>query len=83
MKTDKRIKGHIALSMLAYNITLKLKSYTNLVNIDFKSTIRKLSSVKTTINTINKAIKFETIATVGDSLQTLFAIMKLKFPTKI
>ena len=83
LKTDKRIKGHIALSMLAYNITLKLKSYTNLVDIDFKSTIRKLSSVKTTINTINQAIKFETIATVGDSLQTLFAIMKLKFPTKI
>ncbi len=39
LKTDKRIKGHIALSMLAYNITLKLKSYTNEAKLDFKSDI--------------------------------------------
>jgi len=83
LKTDKRIKGHIALSMLAYNITLKLKSYTNEVKLDFKSTIRKLSTVKTTINSINNAIKFETIPTVCENLQTLFLKMNLKLPTKI
>ena len=83
LKTDKRIKGHIALSMLAYNITLKLKSYTSEANLDFKSTIRKLSTVQTTINTINRAIKFETIAKVDESLQTLFSKMNLKFPTRI
>ncbi len=83
LKTDKRIKGHIALSMLAYNITLKLKSYTNEAKLDFKSTIRKLSTVQTTLNTINSAIKFETIPTVCKNLQTLFLKMNIKFPTKI
>ena len=83
LKTDKRIKGHIALSMLAYNITLKLKSYTNEAKLDFKSTIRKLSTVQTTLNTINSAIKFETIPTVCENLQSLFLKMNIKFPTKI
>jgi len=83
LKTDKRIKGHIALSMLAYNITLKLKSYTQQIDLDFKSTIRQLSNVKTIINDINIAIKFETIPKVNDNLQKLFTHMKLKFPTKI
>jgi len=83
LKTDKRIKGHIALSMLAYNITLKLKSYTQQIDIDFKSAIRQLSNVKTIINDINIAIKFETIPKVNDNLQKLFTHMKLKFPTKI
>ncbi len=83
LKTDKRIKGHIALSMLAYNITLKLKSYTSEAKLDFKSTIRKLSTVQTTLNTINSAIKFETIPTVCENLQTLFLKMNIKFPTKI
>jgi transposase len=83
LKTDKRIKGHIALSMLAYNITLKLKSYTNEAKLDFKSIIRKLSTVKTVINTINSAIKFETIPTVCENLQSLFLKMNIKFPTKI
>ena len=83
LKTDKRIKGHVALSMLAYNITLKLKSYTNEAKLDFKSTIRKLSTVQTTLNTINSAIKFETIPTVCENLQRLFLKMNIKFPTKI
>ena len=69
--------------MLAYNITLKLKSYTNEAKLDFKSTIRKLSTVQTTINTINSAIKFETIPTVCENLQSLFLKMNIKFPTKI
>jgi len=83
LKTDKRIIGHIALSMIAYNITLKLKEYTKLTDLDFKSTIRKLSSVKTILNTINIAIKFETIPEVCDNLKTLFTKMNLKLPTKI
>ena len=83
LKTDKRIKGHVALSMQAYNITLKLKEFTKLSELDFKSTIRELSTVKTVINKINIAIEFETIPTVNDNLKTLFAKMNLKFPTKI
>lgn len=83
LKTDKRIKGHVALSMHAYNITLKLKEFTKLSELDFKSTIRELSAVKTVINTINRAIEFETIPQVNDNLKRLFTQMKLKFPTKI
>ena len=83
LKTDKRIKGHVALSMLAYNITLKLKSYTNQAKLNFKDTIRKLSTVKTVINTINSAIKFETIPFICEDLIKLFDQMKFKLPTKI
>ena len=83
IKTDKRIKGHIALSMHAYNISLKLKSYTKLADLDFKSTIRELSLVKTTKNIINRAISFETIAGVNENLTKLFNQMKFKLPTKI
>ncbi|MDQ7067982.1 MAG: transposase [Sulfurimonas sp.] len=83
LKTDERIQGHIALSMHAYNITLKLKGFTKESELDFKSTIRELSTVKTVVNRINQAIKFETIPTVSDTLKTLFTNMKLKFPTKI
>jgi len=83
LKTDKRIKGHIALSMLSYNIVLKLRGYIKLSNLDFKSTIRELTSIKTVKNRINRAIVFETIPTVGDNLKTLFEQMKFKLPTKI
>ena len=50
---------------------------------NFMVVLRKLAAVQTTINTINKAIKFETIAKVCENLQTLFSKMNLKFPTKI
>lgn len=83
LKTDKRIKGHIALSMLSYNIVLKLRSYIKLSNLDFKSTIRQLASVKTVKNRINSAIVFETIPDVGDNLKTLFKQMNFKLPSKI
>ena len=83
LKTDKRIKGHVALSMHAYNITLKLKDFTKINQLDFKSTLRELSIIKTVVNTINKSITFETIPVVNDKLKALFTNMKLKFPTKI
>lgn len=83
LKSDKRIIGHIALSMIAYNITLKLKTYIDQAGLDFKSTIRQLSSVKTVKNTIGDAISFETIPSVGDNLRRLFEAMGMKFPTKI
>jgi len=83
IKTDKRIKGHIALSMLSYNITLKLKEYTNKVDLDFKSTARQLYTIKTVLNKINNAISFETIPNVSDNLKILFTKMKLKLPTKL
>ncbi len=83
LKTDKRIKGHVALSMLAYNIVLKLREYTKLSNLDFKSTIRQLTSIKTVINKINSEISFETIPSVGDDLKVLFKQMKFRLPVKI
>ena len=83
LKSDKRIIGHVALSMLSYNIILKLKGYIDLANLDFNSTIRELEIVKTTRNIINMAIKFDTIAGVNDRLLNLFKIMKFKIPTKL
>ena len=83
LKTDDRIRGHVALSMIAYNIVHKIKHHTKKLELDFKSTIRKLSTIKTVVNTINKAIKFETIPKVSDHIQSLFDTIGLKFPTKI
>lgn len=83
LKTDDRIRGHVALSMIAYNIVHTIKHYTKKLELDFKSTIRKLSTIKTVVNTINQAIKFETIPKVSNDIQSLFDTMGLKFPTKI
>ena len=69
--------------MCAYNIVHKIKHHTKKLELDFKSTIRKLSTISTVVNTINKAIKFETIPKVSDDIQSLFDTMGLKFPTKI
>ena len=83
LKTDKRIVGHIALSMIAYNITLQLKEYINTAELDFKSTVRDLTTVKTVLNKIDDIISFETIPQVGDNLKKLFEEMKLKLPNRI
>ena len=83
LKTDNRIIGHVALSMLAYNIVLKLKGYINLAELDFKSSIAKLAKVQTVNNKINDMISFETVPVVCDSLKKLFDKMKLKLPSKI
>ncbi len=83
LRTDNRIIGHIALSMIAYNITLQLKRYTKETQLDFKSTIRELSSVKTVVNRLNELISFETIPKVGENLEKLFTKMNLKLPTRI
>ena len=83
LRTDSRIKGHIALSMIAYNITLQLKRYTKETQLDFKSTMRELSTVKTVINTINDFMSFETIPKVGENLEKLFTKMNLILPTRI
>jgi len=83
LKTDKRIKGHIVLSMLAYNIVLGLKEYISLSKLDFKSTIRELTTIKTVINTINHTMSFETIPSVNERLSRLFELMKFKMPSKI
>jgi len=83
LKTDNRIKAHIFLSMLAYNVTLQLKQYTDKVNLDFKSTIRRLNVIKTVLNKINKHIYIETIPHIDEELQKLFDVMKLKMPNRI
>jgi len=83
LRTDSRIKGHIFVSMLAYNVVLKLRGYISDIKLDFKSTIRHLLKVSTVRNTINKAIVFETIPSVNDELKELFTYMKFKLPNKI
>lgn len=83
LKTDKRIKGHIALSMLAYNITLKLKSYTQQSNLDFKSTIESLKLIKTTVAQLTNKLTVNYIPQVDQELQKLFEVMNFTLPKKV
>jgi transposase len=83
IKSDKRLKGHIALSMLSYNTALELKKYVKLAKLDFKSTIRELSIVQTVVNTINKSISYETIPNVSQNLKNLFNIIGVNLPNKL
>jgi len=83
IKSDKRLKGHIALSMLSYNTALELKNYVKLAKLDFKSTIRELSIVQTVVNTINKSISYETIPNVSQNLKNLFNIIGVNLPNKL
>ena len=82
LRTDSRIKGHIFLSMLSYNIVLKLKGYIRTLEFDFKSTVAKLDKVQTIINTIN-SLTFETIPAVDKKLSKLFTHMGFKLPNRI
>lgn len=83
LRTDSRIIGHTVVSMLAYNIVLKLKGYIALSNLDFKSTIRELGTIKTTINRLNSAIAIEYIPRVKEELRELFKVMNFKLPSKV
>jgi transposase len=82
LKTDNRIKGHIFLSMLAYNIVYELKRFSKEAEVDFKSTIEKLKNIHTVKNILNDYI-FETIPAITDkSINKLLEVMKLKFPVR-
>jgi len=83
LRTDERIKGHIFLSMLSYNIVLKLRGYTKAIELDFKSIVRELKMVKTNINTLHKLIVFESIPGVNKQLEKLFTYMEFKLPSRI
>lgn len=83
LKSDKRIKGHVALSMIAYNAIFELKAYIKKAKLDFISTIRKLEKVQTVVNTINKTISYETIPKVSQELDSLFKIIGAKIPSKL
>jgi len=83
LRTDSRIKGHIFVSMLAYNVVLKLRGYISDVELDFKSSIRQLLKISTIKNTMNKAIVFETIPNVNEELKKLFTHMNFKLPNRI
>ena len=83
IKTDKRIKGHVALSMHAYNISLKLKGYIKIANLDFIDTIEILSDVKTTTAQLTKKITTNYIPKVNQNLQNLFKIMNFNMPNKV
>ena len=82
LKTDRRIQGHIFLSMLAYNIVYELKHFCEEAQVDFKSTIEKLKSIHTVKNILDE-YTFETIPKVTDqSVIKLFKEMKLKLPAR-
>jgi len=83
LKTDKRIIGHIVLSMLSYNVVLRLKGYIKQAGLDFKSVMRQLANVKTVKNRLNDYLSFEYLPKVDPTLQRLFDLMKLKLPTKL
>ena len=83
LRTDSRIIGHTVVSMLAYNIVLKLKGYVNEVELDFKSTVRQLASIKTVTNRLNRAVSFDFIPTVEKEIQGLFDVMKFRLPTRL
>lgn len=83
LKTDKRIKGHIFLSMLSYNIVLKLKEYTKLCNLDFKSTINSLKGVSTTLVQMTKKLSVNYIPEVNKNLKSLFNTMGFTMPKKV
>jgi len=83
LRTDSRIKGHIFISMLSYNIVLKLRGYISDTKLDFKSTIRQISGIKTVRNVINKTIAYETIPAVDGKITKLFDKMKFKLPNRI
>jgi len=83
LRTDSRIKGHIFVSMLAYNITLKLKGYIKICEFDFKDTIEELNDISTVKVELTKKITATYIPTVGEDLQKLFDMMKFTLPRKI
>jgi len=83
LRTDERIQGHIFLSMLSYNIVLKLRGYIKSVELDFKSIVRELKMVKTNINTLHNSIVFENIPGVNEKLEKLFTHMGFKLPSRI
>jgi transposase len=83
LKSDKRIRGHIALSMLAYNIVLKLKSYMKLSELKFSDTIDLLKGVKTTPVALTKKVTVTYISTVCEELQKLFNVMGFRLPRKV
>ena len=83
LRTDERIKGHIFLSMLSYNIVLKLREYIKETELDFKSVVRELKMVKTNINTLHNSIVFESIPGVNKTLEKLFSKMEFKLPSRI
>ena len=83
LRTDSRIIGHTVVSMLAYNIVLKLRGYITLSNLNFKSIVRELGAIKTTINRLNSAISVEYIPRVREEIKELFKIMNFRLPTKL
>jgi len=84
LKTDKRIKGHIFLSMLAYNVTHQLKSFMKEADVDFRSTIKELRSIVSVTVKIKEKITLTYIPTITSAtLLKLFDVMQLKMPKRV
>ena len=84
LKTDRRIKGHIFLSMLAYNIVHQLKAFTKEAEVDFKSTIEELKTISSVTVKIKKKIPLTYIpAITSETLLKLFNTMGFRMPERV
>ena len=83
LRTDSRIKGHVFISMVAYNIVLKIKGHIKNIELDFKRTMRRLNQIQTIKNEVSDIISYKFILPVSDEIQKLFKEMKFKMPKMI
>lgn len=83
LRTDDRIKGHIFVSMLAYNIAFKLRGYISKADFDFKDTIQRIKDIATVKVELTKKVTVSYIPEVEEDLLKLFEIMKFKLPYKV
>ncbi|MEA2029840.1 MAG: IS1634 family transposase, partial [Campylobacterota bacterium] len=83
LRTDSRIKGHVFISMLAYNIVRKLRAYISLSNYDFKDTIERLKAIATVKVKLTNKVTSTYIPTVDEKIQKLFDSIGFSLPKKV
>ena len=83
LRTDSRIKGHIFISMLSYNIVLKLRGYINICDYDFKEMIEKLKAISSVKVQLTKKLTVTYIPEVDENIQKLFDTIGFTLPRKI
>ena len=84
LKTDNRIKGHIFLSMIAYNITHQLKEFSKIAEVDFKSIVEELKAISSVKITIKKKIVLTYIPTItSEAVLKLCNTIGFKIPNRV
>ena len=83
LKTDKRIRGHIFLSMIAYNIVYEIKRFTKKADLDFFSTMEDLRSVVSVRVRMKKDFYITYIPKVNGRLEKLFSVMDFCLPKRV